>query len=66
MISAKNRFNSWKKALRKKKIDEAKSAHPMYDNLHQYSKNSIHRDCSSSKNYSISDQRKLERMAEEK
>lgn len=85
MISAKNRFNSWKKALRKKKIDEAKSAHLMYDNLHQYSKNSIHCDCpmcspksknkgrrrykhgnyAPSKNYSISDQRKLERMAEE-
>lgn len=82
MISAKNRFNSWKKAVRKKKIDEAISNHPLYDNLHQYSKNSIHCDCPNcspktknkgkrrykhgnyapSKNYKISDQRRLDQM----
>lgn len=46
--SAFNRMMMWKKALRKKRMSEHDpymKEHPMYDNLHQYSKNSIHCSC---------------------
>lgn len=41
------RKNDYKKAKRKAKIDLARSFDglPMYDNLHQYSKNKIHCSC---------------------
>lgn len=46
---AYNRKISWKKALRKKRLDEAiyhnAKEYPYYDNLHQYSKNKIHCSC---------------------
>jgi hypothetical protein len=38
----------WKKAKRKKRMSEDDPyfrKHPMYDNLHQYSKNTIHCSC---------------------
>ena len=46
--SAFKRRMMWKKAQRKKRISEYDRymiEHPMYDNLHQYSKNSIHCSC---------------------
>ena len=46
---AENRFNSRRKALRKRRIDRQTqgrySTTPYYDNLHQYSKNKIHCSC---------------------
>ena len=46
---AENRFNSRRKALRKRRIDRQTQGHysttPYYDNLHQYSKNKIHCSC---------------------
>ena len=45
--SAYNRHMTWKKAIRKKKLDDAIGwpGHPMYDNLHEYSKGKIHCSC---------------------
>ena len=52
MVGAINRRNSYLKAIRKRKIDEAvfhwwylERDYAMYDNLHQYSKNKIHCSC---------------------
>lgn len=68
---AENRFNSRRKALRKRRIDIQTQGHysttPYYDNLHQYSKNKIHCSCPlcsrKSKNYlKINDMRKNEAM----
>lgn len=46
---AENRFNSRRKALRKRRIDRQMQGHysttPYYDNLHQYSKNKVHCSC---------------------
>ena len=46
---AENRFNSRRKALRKRRIDRQTQGHysttPYYDNLHQYSKNKVHYSC---------------------
>lgn len=50
MTGGRNRYYSWRKALRKKRISE--NVYPWfgedwdyYDNLHQYSKNKIHCSC---------------------
>ena len=44
--SAYKRQMMWKKAKRKQRIDrEINPMSPMYKNLHQYSKNSIHCSC---------------------
>lgn len=68
---AENRFNSRRKALRKRRIDRQMQGHysttPYYDNLHQYSKNKVHCSClicsPKSKNYlKINDMRKNEAM----
>ena len=68
---AENRFNSRRKALRKRRIDRQTQGHysttPYYDNLHQYSKNKVHCSCPlcsrKSKNYlKINDMRKNEAM----
>lgn len=42
-----HRKQDWKHAIRKKKIDKFTSVCdvPLYDNLHQYSKNAIHCSC---------------------
>lgn len=49
MTGGENRYYSYKKAKRAKRIDAARSStfveHPWYDNLHQYSKNKIHCSC---------------------
>lgn len=53
MVGAMNRYNSRRKALRKRRIDSEVFWHPsgygwsstMYNNLHQYSKNKIHCSC---------------------
>lgn len=50
MISAENRYYSWNKAMRKRRISQQvhrsyMDDHPFYDNLHQYSKNKIHCSC---------------------
>ena len=42
---AHNRTMTWRKARRKQRLDRAISYCPMYDNLHQYSKNKIHCSC---------------------
>lgn len=43
---AENRFNSRRKALRKRRIDrQTQGRTPYYDNLHQYSKNKVHCSC---------------------
>lgn len=42
---AKKRKVDYKKAVRKKKIDDSKTNFPLYNNLHQYSKNKIHCSC---------------------
>ena len=52
MISAYNRDVSWRKALRKRRIDRLRQSSWMthvdyYDNLHQYSKNKVHCSCPS-------------------
>ena len=75
MISAKNRHNSWRKAIRRRRID--RDVHQgygrfrggdWYDNLHQYSKGKIHCSCElcSAKTrkdgYTISDIRKIQRL----
>ena len=47
-MSAYNRDVSRRKALRKRRIDRAtrwSGANDLYDNLHQYSKNTIHCSC---------------------
>ena len=65
---AENRFNSRRKALRKRRIDrQTQGRTPYYDNLHQYSKNKVHCSCPlcsrKSKNYlKINDMRKNEAM----
>jgi hypothetical protein len=43
---AYNRDVSFRKAIRKRKLDHQISYTPYYDNLHQYSKNKIHCSCS--------------------
>ena len=74
---AENRFNSRRKALRKRRIDrQTQGRTPYYDNLHQYSKNKIHCSCpicsgkTSRDGYTISDKKKLldfkEQLNEEK
>ena len=52
MISAYNRDVSWRKALRKRRIDRLRQSSwgmhvDYYDNLHQYSKNKVHCSCPS-------------------
>lgn len=46
---AENRFNSRRKALRRRRITQEvygmKEDNPYYDNLHQYSKNKVHCSC---------------------
>lgn len=42
---ARARDLMWRKALRKRRIDHDVSYWPMYDNLHEYSKNKIHCSC---------------------
>lgn len=46
---AQKRFNDWRKAKRKKRIDLEKypnsDIYPWYSNLHQYSKNKVHCSC---------------------
>ena len=42
---AHNRAMTWRKAMRKRRLDKAISYCPMYDNLHQYSKNKLHCSC---------------------
>lgn len=78
---AYTRTKSWTKALRKYHIDRDVSAgkwYPLYNNLHQYSKNIIHCPCpmcsaktnnknrkgywDPNKNWSISDQKKINSM----
>lgn len=75
---AEKRHNDWKKAIRKRKIINAYGI-DYYDNLHQYSKNKIHCSCplcraktaktkqvlDGGKNWSISDQRKINSMKEQ-
>ena len=66
---AENRFNSRRKALRKRRIDRQTqgrySTTPYYDNLHQYSKNKIHCSCpdcnpkTARDGYSNTDKKKL-------
>ena len=45
--SAYNRQMTWRKAKRKARLDKELNPgrKPLYDNLHQYSKNSIHCSC---------------------
>lgn len=78
--TAEKRHNDWKKAIRKKKIINA-YGWDYYDNLHQYSKNKIHCSCpicsaktgkrknriigEGGKNWSISDERRIEEMEEQ-
>lgn len=70
MVGSTNRYNSRRKALRKRRLYPG-----YYDNLHQYSKNKIHCSCwlcsaKSTKyrgrgptvNYKISDLRKIARL----
>lgn len=51
MTGGKNRYESWKKALRKRKIDKQvhwcgrDGEHTWYNNLHEYSKGKIHCSC---------------------
>lgn len=68
---AENRFNSRRKALRRRRITQEvygmKEDNPYYDNLHQYSKNKVHCSCPwcsrKSKNYpKINDMSKNEAM----
>ena len=44
---ALRRRNSWRKAIRKKRISDryCSPEHPWYDNLHQYADNKIHCSC---------------------
>lgn len=68
---AENRFNSRRKALRKRRIDRQTQGHysttPYYDNLHQYSKNKVHCSCplcsrKSKEHPKVNDVRKNEAM----
>lgn len=67
---AENRFNSRRKALRRRRITQevyGMKENPYYDNLHQYSKNKVHCSCPwcsrKSKNYpKINDMSKNEAM----
>ena len=49
MMSAENRYYSWHKALRKQRITQQGHGYtpenPLYDNLHQFSKNKVHCSC---------------------
>ena len=69
--SAERRKNDYNKALRKKNIAEHNYGFAYYDNVHQYSKNKIHRSCplctaktdmNSKNNIKISDKKKIESM----
>ncbi len=76
MTGGKNRYYSFKKAKRAKRIDMARGSifveHPWYNNLHQYSKNKIFCDCywcrcktrqKGKRDYwRISDRRKFDRL----
>ena len=72
MTGGKNRYESWKKALRKRKIDMQVhwycSEHPWYNNLHEYSKGKIHCSCglcaakTRKHGPTISDIRKIQRL----
>lgn len=75
MTGGENRYYSWKKAKRAKRLDTQRgrifAEHPWYDNLHEYSKGKIFCDCywcrcktrqKGKKDYwKISDLRKMER-----
>lgn len=75
MTGGENRYYSWKKAKRAKRLDAQRgrifAEHPWYDNLHEYSKGKIFCDCywcrrktrqKGKKDYwKISDLRKMER-----
>lgn len=65
---AYSRIMTWRKALRKRRIDRMRFKSEMYDNLHQYSKNKIHitdekTDPNDIKSRKITEQRKLNDMA---
>lgn len=73
MVGAMNRYNSRRKALRKRRIDSEvycylSDEHRYYSNLHQYSKNKIHCSCplcaakTRINGSTISDQRKIDRL----
>ena len=76
MTGGENRYSSYKKAKRAKRIDAARGSifveHPWYDNLHQYSKGKIFcscylcrnkvRDKKKKDNWSIKDKRNFNRM----
>lgn len=52
--TAEKRHNDWKKAIRKRRIDretQIPNSSDWYDNLHQYSKNSIRCGCGMCKRY---------------
>jgi hypothetical protein len=68
---AENRFNSRRKALRRRRITQEvygmKEDNPYYDNLHQYSKNKVHCSCpwcsrKSKEHPKVNDVRKNEAM----
>lgn len=75
MTGGENRYYSWKKAKRAKRLDGQRgrifAEYPWYDNLHEYSKGKIFCDCywcrcktrqKGKKDYwKISDLRKMER-----
>ena len=78
--SAEKRHNDWKKAIRKRNITRNwHLKQDYYDNLHQYSKNKIHCSCpmcraktgkrkswgTNSKNWSISDEKRIEEMEDQ-
>ena len=78
---AEKRHNDWIKAIRKRRIVNEVDHFDMYDNLHQYSKNKNFCSCwmcrvktnnkgkhccwAPSKNWSESDKRKLDEMADQ-
>lgn len=79
--TAEKRHNDWRKAIRKRRITQEAYHIEWYDNLHQYSKNKIHCSCpicsaktgkrknriigEGGKNWSISDERRIEEMEEQ-
>ena len=79
MTGGENRYYSWKKAKRAKRMDAQRGSifmeHPWYNNLHEYSKGKIFCDCywcrcktrqKGRKDYwKISDLRKIQRMESE-